>query len=248
MARTGVVDRDAAANLQAGHQQLVLLGEKPVVVAAEQRVDLTDRDVDVPLAQLLVQQRLGDVAVMVLVEHVATKLRAEVPAVEARRQLAEQQCSVRCLPDLPAIAGVVGLDAHVLHDEIAIACEARVLGNGERRCKLDRLMDRQLPGLAVLGRPGTLARLAISTVNVVVDTVVIFVPVGVTARITVGLGLGFHSARFKLRLCFLSLEHGYFVAHLLDDLCLLAVFLKQMLDLAQQLLHQRAPLGVGNVR
>jgi len=55
MARSGIIDRDEAADLQAGDQQLALLREKPIVVAAEQRVDPTDRDVDVPLAQLLMQ-------------------------------------------------------------------------------------------------------------------------------------------------------------------------------------------------
>jgi len=55
MARSGIIDRDEAADLQAGDQQLVLLREKPVAVAVEQRVDLTDREVDVPLAQLLMQ-------------------------------------------------------------------------------------------------------------------------------------------------------------------------------------------------
>jgi hypothetical protein len=71
MARPGIVHRDVATDFQAGHQQLVLLGEKLPVGAAEQRIDVSHRDVDAPLAQLLVEQRLGDVAVMVLVERVA---------------------------------------------------------------------------------------------------------------------------------------------------------------------------------
>ena len=79
MARPGIVHRDVATDLQAGHQQLVLLLEKPRVGAAEQRIDLPHRDVDAPLAQLLVEQRLCDVAVVVLVKHVAAKPRPEVP-------------------------------------------------------------------------------------------------------------------------------------------------------------------------
>ena len=89
MARPGIVHREVATDLQAGHQQLVLLLEKTRIGAAEQRVDLSHRDVDAPLAQLFVQQRLGDVAVVVLVERVAAKLRPEVSAAEVRRQLSK---------------------------------------------------------------------------------------------------------------------------------------------------------------
>ena len=105
-------------------------------------------------------------------------------------------------------------------------------------------MDLQLLRLATLGRPGALTRLAIGPVTVATVAVFVFAPVG----ITVGFGLGFHSARLELRLCLLPFEHGDFVAHLLDALRLPAVFLKQILDLAEQLLHQHASLHVGNGR
>jgi len=237
MARPGIVHRDVATDRQAGHQQLVLLREKSRVGAAEQRVDLSHRDVDAPLAQLFVQQRLGDVAVVVLVERVAAKLRPEVSAVEVRRQLTKQALAVQRLPDFQAVTCVVWLDAQILHHEVAIALEARVLRNRHPRRDLERLVDRELPGLAALGRPGALA---LSAVILVVG----IGPVG----ITIGLGLGFHSARFELRLCLLPLEHGDLVAHLLDDLRLRAVLLKQILKLDQQLLHQRTALRIGNGR
>ena len=97
-------------------------------------------------------------AVVMLVEHVAAQLRPEVPAVEVRRHGSEQPLAVRRLPDLPAIAGVVGLDTQVLHDEVAIALEPRAGGNRRLRRELARLMDRQLLGLAAFGRTGALAR------------------------------------------------------------------------------------------
>ena len=232
MARPGIVHRDVATDLQAGHQQLVLLLEKTPDAAAEQRVDLSHRDVDAPRAQLFVQQRLGDVAVVVLVERVAAKLRPEVSAVEVRRQLTKQALAVRRLPDLQAVTCVVWLDAQILHHEVAIALEARVLRNRHLRRDLERLVDRELPGLAALGRPGALALSAVILVG----------------GITIGLDLGFHAARLELRLRLLSLEHGDLVAHLLDDLRLRAVLLKQILKLDQQLLHQRTALRFGNVR
>jgi len=235
MARPGIVHRDVATDRQAGHQQLLLLREKSRVGAAEQRVDLSHRDVDAPRAQLFVQQRLGDVAVVVLVERVAAKLRPEVSAVEVRRQLTKQTLPVRRLPDLQAVTCVVWLDAQILHHEVAIALEARVLRNRRLRRDLDRLVDRELLGLAALGRPGALALSAVILVGGVG-------PLGIT------IGLGLHSARFELRLCLLPLEHGDLVAHLLDDLRLRAVLLKQMLKLHQQLLHQRTALRFGNVR
>ena len=129
------------------------------------------------------------------------------------------------------------LNAQILHDEVAIALEARALRNRRLRRDLDRLVDRELLGLAALGRPGAL----------VLSTVILVVGIG-PLGITIGLGLGFHSARFELRLCLLPLEHGDLVAHLLDDLSLPAVLPKQILKLYQQLLHQRAALRFGNAR
>jgi hypothetical protein len=181
---------------------------------------------------------------VVLIEHIATKLRPEVPAVETRRQFTDQQRPLRRQPDLPAIAGIVGLNAQILHDEIAITLEPRSVRNRRPRCHLDRLVDNQLLALATLGRAGALARLATGPLILATAAVFLFAPVAITLRPS----LGFHSARLELRLGLLPLEHGDFVAHLLNDLCLSAVFLEQVLDLAQQLLHQRAALRVGNGR
>ena len=85
VARPRIVHGNVAADCKPGDQYLVFFRQKRVVGTAEQRVDLPGGDVDAPLAQLLVQQRLGDMAVVMLIEHVAAQLGAEVPAVEARR-------------------------------------------------------------------------------------------------------------------------------------------------------------------
>jgi hypothetical protein len=85
VARPGVIHADVAAERKPGDQHLVLFRQKRVVGTAEQGVDLPGGDVDAPLAQLLVQQWLGDMAVVMLIEQVAAQFRAEVPAVEACR-------------------------------------------------------------------------------------------------------------------------------------------------------------------
>jgi hypothetical protein len=130
---------------------------------------------------------------------------------------------------------VLGLDAQVLHQEVAIALEARVRGNRQFRRNLERLVNPQMLRLAALGRSGTLARPASGPVSAAA-VVTILVAVAIT------IGLGLHSARLELRLCLLSLEDGNLIAQLLNMLCLLAVLLKQRLDLFQQLLHQRSAL------
>ena len=66
--------------------------------------------------------------------------------------------------------------------------------------------------------------------------------VTILVAVAITIGLGLHSARLELRLCLLSLEDGNLIAQLLNMLCLLAVLLKQRLDLFQQLLHQRSAL------
>ena len=75
----------------------------------------------------------------------------------ARSALFDQPLAVRRLPDFQTIAGVVGLDAQVLHQEVAIALEARVRGNRQFRRNLERLVNPQMLRLAALGRSGTLA-------------------------------------------------------------------------------------------
>jgi hypothetical protein len=69
---------------------------------------------------------------------------------------AQQSLAVRRLPDLQPIAGVVRLDAQVLHDEVAIALEARAGRNRHLRRDLERLVNRQLRGLARLDEPARL--------------------------------------------------------------------------------------------
>jgi hypothetical protein len=125
MPGAGIIHADPATDLQCGGEQPVLLGEERAGVTAEQGVDLLRGDVDAPLAQLLVQQRPGDLTVMVLVEYVAAQLGTEVTAAQIARQRPDQPLPVRGLPDFQAIPGVVRGDAQVLNDEVAVTLEAR---------------------------------------------------------------------------------------------------------------------------
>ncbi len=227
MACPGIIHRDRAADRQPAHQQLVLLGEELRVVATQERIDLAHGDSDAPLGQLLMQQGLGDLAVVVLIEHVAAQLRPEVPAVKARRQLAHAPLPVRGLPHLEAIANVVGRNAQLLHDEVTIPFEAGVRRQRLTRGDLDGLVNRQLLALAALRRARTLAvRL-----------------LGVRR-----LGRRVHTARLELRLRLLALEHGDLVAQLLNQLRLPQYLLDELLDLPEQSIHQRTALCLGDVR
>jgi len=120
-------------------------------VAAEQRIDLALGDIDAPFCQLLMQQGLGDVAVMVLVQHIAAQFGAIVSALEVRRQLPTQPLPIRGLPDLHPIADVLGLNLQILDDEVAIPFEPGSRRNGMGRRDRDRLVDRQFLRLGALG-------------------------------------------------------------------------------------------------
>ncbi len=138
MPGTGIIHADPATDRQGGGEQLVLLGQERAGVTGEQGVDLSHGDVDAPLAQLFVQQRLGDLTVMVLVEHVAAQIGTEVTAIQIARQRPDESLPVRGLPHFQAIPGVVRGDAQILNDEVAVAFEARSrrqfhAGGGPRR-------------------------------------------------------------------------------------------------------------------
>ena len=53
VAGPGVIHRDVTAHRQPGEQRLILFGQKVLVGAAEQGIDLPGGDVAAPLAQLL---------------------------------------------------------------------------------------------------------------------------------------------------------------------------------------------------
>ena len=78
MPRAGVVDGDIARAAQTRTQQLVFLVVERVLAAAEQRIDLSRGDIDAPLAQLLEQQRLRDLAMVVLVQNITRQQRSEM--------------------------------------------------------------------------------------------------------------------------------------------------------------------------
>ena len=72
--RAGIVDRDRRTDCQASLEQAGLLGREGVLTRRQQRVDLADGEVEAPFAQLLMQLRLRDVAVVVLVQNEPSSL------------------------------------------------------------------------------------------------------------------------------------------------------------------------------
>ncbi len=80
-----VIDRHIGGRRQPGLKQRVFLRMKGVLVRAQSRIDGAGGDINAPLAQLLVQQRLRDLAMMVLVEQVAAQRRTKVMIGQMRR-------------------------------------------------------------------------------------------------------------------------------------------------------------------
>ena len=63
MAGTGIVDADVARMGQGTQQQGILLGVEARFLRDQQAVDLSSGDINSPFAQLLSQQRLGDLLI-----------------------------------------------------------------------------------------------------------------------------------------------------------------------------------------
>jgi hypothetical protein len=121
VARTGVVDRDGRTDGQARFEQAGLLGREGLLTRRQQGVDLADGEVEASFAQLLVQLRLRDVAVVVLVQNEGTQARTEMPSAQLRRAIGRQYSAVRGRPTFEQEAGVVRADLLVLHREGAVA-------------------------------------------------------------------------------------------------------------------------------
>jgi hypothetical protein len=233
----GVIHRDERADLQTGHQPLVLLRAERRVVPTQEGVDLAHRAIHPPLAQLLVQQRLRDLAVMMLVEHELAQAGTEMAAVEVGGQFAAQPLPRRGLPHLQAIAGVERFDLEVLDHEVAIAFKARSCRQRLREGHRDLLMDRQLVGLATLVRAGAFLR----------GTFARGAGLPVLWRRGVSRRLLFHPTRFEGRLALLALEHGDLIAQLLNHFRLPLMFPRQRFDQHHQPLDPRRALRVGDL-
>jgi hypothetical protein len=120
------------------------------MAVGDQRAELPGRDVDLPLPQLLKQERLRHMRMVVLVQDESAQLRAEVHTPDLGRQLPDQAHSLGGDPALQPIPGIVHPDPDVLHHEILVALEATVLRNVRRRLHLDRLVDLKLCRLVAL--------------------------------------------------------------------------------------------------
>ena len=121
VARTGVIDVDISAGGEPCGQELVLLVVERVVIVDEEAVELTRGDIDAPLVELAQQQRLSDALVVVLVDDVADKRRAEVGVVQMRGQLPDEALAVGGLIARESVAGVERLNDEVLDEEVLVA-------------------------------------------------------------------------------------------------------------------------------
>src|SRR5205807_9758366 len=107
---------------QAGRQQLLLLLVEGLVALGEDAVELAGGQVQAPLAQLLQQQRLGDVVVVVLVQDEGDQVRAVMTAGEhVGGQGGQQGAAVGGLHALPQVTGDVGVEHQFLNDVFLVA-------------------------------------------------------------------------------------------------------------------------------
>jgi len=136
-----------------GQQSILLLVER-LVAFCQDRVDLSHRDVDPQFQQLLVDQGLGDMILMVLIEDVSLQLGREMP-LDMRRQRCDATTAVREKVTNSLITHVVGLMPQTLNDEILVPISPRALGKPFQRQR-NRFMNRQLGRLAPFGRPRSL--------------------------------------------------------------------------------------------
>ena len=106
---TAVIHRHVPGTPQAALEQGVLLGVKPIVIARQYRINRPGGNVDPPLTQLLVQQRLGHLTVVVLIQDVAAQRHAKVMPGKLGGQFCAQASPLRSNPAFQAVAGVVAL-------------------------------------------------------------------------------------------------------------------------------------------
>ena len=193
VAGAGVVDRDGRTDRQARLEQAGLLGQEGLLTRRQQSVDLADGKVEAPFKQLLVQLRLRNVAVVVLVQNEGAQARAEMPSAQLRRAGRREYAAILSRPAFEQEAGIVRADAQVLHREAAVAQKARPFRHIVD-CHRAFFMNVEAGGLCRLAR------------------IVPFATPFAAARVIL-VRLLVHPARLHRRPTLLTLEHGNLVPH-----------------------------------
>ena len=151
LAEVSSVCRYAETSRAAGSRLIFLLVER-LVPFGQQAIDLAGRDVHSQFQQFLVQQRLGDVVVKMLVERILPERRTEM-RLDVLRQGSGDDRPVRQLVAAAAVPRVVRLEPQVLDGEILIAEELGAVGQVVEQQRLD-LMNHQLSCLGAFGGAG----------------------------------------------------------------------------------------------
>ena len=216
-------------HLTGGRQQAVFLLMKHVMAFGQQPADLAGGNVDAEFEQLLVQQRLSDVVVKMLIQHVLPQRGAEMPGPDnVLRQRCRAERPVRQPIPASEIKRIVRLNDQILHGEVFVAEKLRSVGQIRQRQR-DGLVDREVSGLAAFGRTGPLSPALAATFTAL--------PVGRRTRLIQPAGLS-GRRRFVLR----SFQTPDFLLEPLDLLLLLINDVLLLPDDAQQLPDQRSLL------
>ena len=139
-------------DLAGGRQQAVFLLVERFVPFGQQAIDLPGRNVDAQFQQLLVQERLRDVVVKMLIQHVLPERRTEMRG-DVLRQGRGDDRAVRQLVAAAAVTRVVRFDLQILDGEILIAEELRAVGQIVERQR-HVFMNDQLLRLGAFGGTG----------------------------------------------------------------------------------------------
>ena len=108
-------------------------------------------NIDADFVQLLEQQRLGDMAMVVLVQDKPDQGRTEVAVLQICRQLARYVTAVGCFIYLEPVADIVRLHSEILDHPIFIGSESRT-GRQVFRFNGLGLVDFKFGGFMPFGR------------------------------------------------------------------------------------------------
>ncbi len=219
VARAGIVDRDGRTDRQARLEQAGLFGREGVLTRRQQRVDLPDREVEAPFAQLLMQLRLRDVAVVVLVQDEGAQAWAEMQPAKLRRAGRREHPAVRGRPAFEQEARVVRADAQILYRECAVAQKARPV----------RHVDNRHRAFFMNVEAGGFRRLA----NIAAFATALAAGLAILVRPRV------HPARLHHRPTLLTFEHGNFVPQLPNGFGLLQHLFLQLRVLGSKMVETR---------
>ena len=144
MTGAGVVDADPGGGGEPCPQHGAILGEKALLLVGQEPLHLPLGDVDADVLQQPGRPLHRALALMVLREHEATQLGAEVARAKPRRQRRHHRRAFRRQPALAAVADHPRPDHEILHHEVLVALEAR---SGRHRRLQDHLLHRRPRGL-----------------------------------------------------------------------------------------------------